>query len=93
LPVFEISLCLVRSLRAPLARLEAHDGSLATQTRRAGAGGQGQDPALEDRGRQRGRGPGGAAVAEAFGYVDANEIEESLAFVGRVLAMLWRLCR
>ena len=102
---FDVSLALVRSLRQPLARVETRDGSLATQVRRAAASvslnlSEGRRRAGRDR-IHLWRVAAGSAdevraalrVAEAFGYVEAEEIGEALGFIDRVLAMLWRLTR
>jgi len=102
---FEVSLQLVRSLRAILTRLETRDSSLATQIKRAAA----SVPLNLNEGRRRtGKDrlhfwkiAAGSAdevraalrVAEAFGYLDLDAIAEPLQFADRVLAMLWRLTR
>ncbi len=102
---FEISLCLVRSLRDVLARLETRDTSLTNQIKRAAA----SVPLNLNEGRRRtGKDrlhfwkiAAGSAdevraalrVAEAFGYLDEAAIAEPLQFADRVLAMLWRLTR
>jgi len=102
---FEISIVLIRSLRAALTRLATHDASLATQLRRAAA----SVPLNLNEGRRRTgkdrlhfwRIAAGSAdevraalrVAEAFGYLEPAAIEEPLQLVDRVLAMLWRLTR
>lgn len=102
---FEVSLQLVRSLRAVLTRLHTRDTSLATQIKRAAA----SVPLNLNEGRRRtGKDrihfwkiAAGSAdevraalrVAEAFGYLELDAIAEPLQFADRVLAMLWRLTR
>jgi four helix bundle protein len=100
---FDVSLQLVRSLRQPLKQVQAFDASLATQIRKAAA----SVPLNLNEGRRRRGGDrlhlwrvaAGSAdevracllVAQAWGYLEADALEEPLALLDRVLAMSWRL--
>ena len=101
----EVSLQLTRSVRTVLARLGTKDSSLTDQLRRATA----SVPLNLSEGRRRvgkdrlhlWRVAAGSAqevratlqVAEAFGYVDGEDVGEALGLVDRVLAMTWRMTR
>ncbi len=102
---FEVSLQMIRALGAPLTGVERRDPSLATQIRRAAAS---VSLNLAEGGRRRGKdrihlwrvASGSAAevraslrVAEAFGYLDVSQAEETLRLCDRVMAMLWVLTR
>ena len=99
----EVSLALIRSLRAPLARLVTHDSDLADQLRRAASSaalnlGEGRRRTGKDRAFHFRVAAGSASevrvalqVAAAWGYVDEQALAEPLALVDRVLAMTWRL--
>lgn len=100
---FDVSLQLVRSLRQPLKQVQACDASLATQIRKAAA----SVPLNFNEGRRRRGGDrrhlwriaAGSAdevracllVAQAWGYLEAEDLVEPLALLDRVLAMSWRL--
>jgi four helix bundle protein len=102
---FEVSLQLIASLRAPLSRLQTHDADLAGQLRRAAS----SVPLNLSEGRRRigkdrlhlWRVAAGSAdearaalrVAQAWGYVEDAVIQEPLALLDRLLAMLWRMTR
>jgi four helix bundle protein len=100
---FDVSLALLRSLRSLLDKIAQHDGNLASQIRRAAASvplnlregrcRKGRDRLHLWRVAQGSADEIAAAVkvAEAFGYVDADDIAEPLAFLDRLLAMCWRL--
>ncbi len=101
---FDVSLDLVRSLRAPLLVIGRHDRSLCDQLRRAASSvtlnvAEGNRRKGGDR-VQLFRVAAGSAkevdaalrvVAEAWDYVDAQDIAPALALCDRMLAMLWRL--
>lgn len=102
---FEISLQLISALRTSIERVQTHDAPLATQLRRAAS----SVPLNLSEGRRRvgkdrlhlWRIAAGSAdevraalrVALAWGYVDQAMVEEPLALLDRVLAMLWRMTR
>jgi four helix bundle protein len=100
---FEVSLELVRSLRAPLAALDQRDPPLAQQLRRAAASvplnlGEGRRRSGKDRvhlwrvaAGSAGEVLAGLRTAEAFGYLPPSSVASALALCDRVLAMLWRL--
>lgn len=101
----DVSLDLIRALRAPVEVLQQHDSSLAQQARRAAASialnlAEGRRRAGGDR-RHHFRIAAGSAdevraclrVAEAWGWVSPDSLQESLVLLDRVLAMLWRLTR
>ena len=99
----EVSLELVRSLRRPLRRLESRDPRLSRQLRDAASSvalnlAEGRRRAGKDR-RHLWRIAAGSAdevrtslrVAEAWGHLEAPELEEALELLDRLLAMTWRL--
>ena len=101
--VFDVSLELIRSLRELLARVRQSDGDLARQLRRAAAS---VLQNISEGNRRRGKDriylwevAAGSAdetrssllSAEAWGYLDAEDIAEPLELIDRILAMLWRL--
>ena len=101
----DVALELVRSLRAPIERIQSHDRSLADQLRRAASSiplnlAEGRRRNGKDR-RHLWRVAAGSAdetrscllVADAWGYVDAKDLSESLELADRVVAMCWRLTR
>ena len=101
----DVSLALVRSLRRPVERIQSHDRSLADQLRRAATSislnlAEGRRRTGKDR-RHLWRVAAGSAdetrscllVADAWGYVDAKDLSESLELADRVVAMCWRLTR
>ncbi len=98
-----ISLDIVRSVRAPLARLRRHDADLARQMRRAvnsiglnvseGERRVGRDAThlfniAAGSAKEAQR---GLLNAEAWGYLSAAEIEEPLRHLDRELGLLWGL--
>jgi four helix bundle protein len=100
---FELSLQLICALRAPLARLQQHDASLANQLCRAASSvslnlSEGRRRVGKDR-LHLWRIAAGSAdevraalrVAQAWGYIEQELVAESLALLDRVLAMLWRM--
>ena len=100
---FEISLQLIQSLRAPIARLKTHDSALATQLSRAANSvslnlNEGRRRIGKDR-LHLWRIAAGSAdevraslrVAAAWGYFEPDALEQPLALADRVLAMLWRM--
>jgi four helix bundle protein len=100
---FDVSVDLVRSLKEPVARIAQCDASLAGQIRRAAASTplnlrEGRRLAGGDR-QHHWRVAAGSAdevvaclrVAEAWGWLDAADIAESLARADRGLAMCWRM--
>jgi four helix bundle protein len=101
----DVSLDLVRSLRQPVTLLREHDAPLAQQLQRAAASvplnlAEGRRRSGRDRQHLFRVAAGSAAevraclqVAEAWGWMPAEAMAESLALVDRVLAMCWRLCR
>ncbi len=100
---YEISLLLARSLRLHLKRLRSCDPSLTTQLTRALASVplnliEGRSRVGKDRIHLFRIAEGSAAevracidTAEALGYIERDDLAESLAFVDRVQAMCWRL--
>ena len=99
----DVALQLVRNLRSPVERIQAHDRPLADQLRRAATSislnlAEGRRRAGKDQ-RYLWRVAAGSAdetrscllVASAWGYVDDAQIEEALDLADRILAMTWRL--
>jgi four helix bundle protein len=103
LHAFDVSIELIRRLREPLARIQAGDGDLASQIRRAASSvplnlAEGQRRAGRDRLHLFRVAAGSAAevraalvVAQAWGYVAEGDIAEGLALVDRLVAMTWRM--
>jgi four helix bundle protein len=99
----ELSLDVIRALRSALLRLKEADSDLARQLRRALASaalnlGEGRRRRGADRKYHYSVAAGSAdesvtclRVAEAFGYLALAEVEDALAILDRVLAILWRL--
>jgi len=100
---YEISLQLARSLRPHLRRLRSCDASLTNQLTRALSSiplnlSEGRRRVGKDRIQLFRIAAGSAAevracidTADALGYIERDGLAESLAFVGRVQAMCWRL--
>ncbi|HEV8323437.1 MAG TPA: four helix bundle protein [Myxococcota bacterium] len=103
LHAFEVSVALIRELRALVARLQTHDADLASQIRRAASSvplnvSEGRRRVGRDRAHVWRVAAGSAAevraallVAEAWGYLEASSLREPLALLDRLLAMLWRM--
>ena len=102
---FDVAVDLVRSLRDVVARVGQHDASLAGQIRRAAASAalnlrEGYRRVGRDR-QHHFRIAAGSTdevvaslrVAEAWGWVDAADIDAPLELADRVLAMCWRMTR
>lgn len=102
---YDVSLELVRALRAPLANLRTHDANLENQIRRAASSialnlAEGRRRTGKDRAHFFRIAAGSADevraalhVAEAWGYADHDQLERPLELLDRVLAMTWRLTR
>ncbi len=100
---FDISLQLIAALRTPIERLQQHDAPLANQLRRAASSvplnlSEGRRRVGKDRLHHWRIAAGSAdevraalAVALAWGYIESESINEPLALLDRVLAMLWRM--
>jgi four helix bundle protein len=100
---FDVSLQLVRSLRNVVEVIARHDAGLADQVRRAAASAPlnlsegwrrvGKDRHHHFRVAAGSTDEGVAAlrVAEAWGWVDAADIDAPLALADSVLAMCWRM--
>ncbi len=99
----EIALSMIGSLRAPLAKIARHDRDLEKQLRKAAASvalnlGEGRRRNGKDR-THLWRVAGGSAdetrvallIAEAWAYVDHEEIAEALELLDRLLAITWTL--
>jgi four helix bundle protein len=99
----ELSLDAIRALRPTLPRLKEADSDLARQLRRALASaslnlGEGRRRRGQDRKYHYGVAAGSAdesvtclRVAEAFGYLELEEVQDALVILDRILAILWRL--
>ena len=100
---FEVSLEMVRLLRDPIEHVAQRDSALAGQLRRAAASvplnlSEGRRRSGKDR-RHHWRVAAGSAeevtaclrVAEAWGYLDGEQVASPLSACDRVLAMTWRL--
>jgi four helix bundle protein len=99
----ELSLDAIRALRAGLPRIKKEDSELARQLRSALASvslnlGEGRRRRGTDRKYHYTVAAGSAdealtclRVAEAFGYLKLEEVQDVLAILDRVLAILWRL--
>jgi four helix bundle protein len=99
----ELSLDAIRSLRTALPGLKEADCDLARQLRRALASlalnlGEGRRRKGLDRTYHYSVAAGSAdeslvalRVAEAFGYLRLQEVEDALHLLDQVLAILWRL--
>ena len=99
----EVSLEAIHSLRVPLARIRSRNSKLHDQIERAAS----SVPMNLAEGRRRNgkdrihlwRVAAGSAdeirtalrVALAFGYVQKKEVEQTVALLDRVLAMIWRM--
>ena len=100
---FELALSLIRSLRAPLARIEQRDKGLAKQLREAAASvalnlAEGRRRAGKDRLHHFRIAAGSAEesraslrVADAWGYVAEEAVTESLQYIDSILAITWKL--
>lgn len=101
--VFDVSLQLIRCLPELLARVRVRDSDLARQLRRAAAS---VPQNISEGNRRRGKDRiylwqvaagstdevrSSLLIAEAWGYLDAEELVEPLELIERLLAMLWRL--
>ena len=99
----EISLRLIRSLRRPLVLIRKHDPKEHDDIRRA-AGSVAHN--LSEGRRRRGKDRihhwriaagsaeevgTGLRVAESWGFLTPEDIEESMSLVDRLLAMCWRM--
>ncbi len=99
------SVGIVRQLRPLVSRVRRHDSKLAAQLRDAGSSvalnlGEGNRRSGRDRGHLWRVASGSAEevrtalrVAEAWGYVDAQETASVLADIDELQAMLWKLTR
>ncbi len=98
-----LSITLARTLRPVAVGLEKHDRDLVKQLRRAASSvalnlSEGRKRPGRDR-LHLGRIASGSAdetricvhLAEAWGYVEAEEISESLQLLDQILAICWRL--
>ena len=103
--VLEVSIELIHLLRPLRCKLARHSKSLATQLERAASSiaanvSEGRRRAGKDR-LYHFRVAAGSAdetrthllVAHAWGYLESAEINESIALIDRILAMLYRLSR
>ena len=101
----DVSYSLIRTLRGPLTRVRSVDPDLYRQLRRAAASipmnlAEGASRCGKDR-RHHFRVARGSArevsaalrVAEAWGDLDAREIEAALDILDRLLGLLWGLTR
>ena len=99
----KVALELIRALKPVIQKIRQHDPSLATQITRAASSnagnlGEGRWRAGRDR-IHHFRVAGGSAgevevhlhVALAWGYVEASDLDESMALLDRELAMCWKL--
>jgi four helix bundle protein len=99
----EFSLDAIRTVRPALPRLKEADSDLARQLRRALASsalnlGEGRRRRGQDRKYHYSVAAGSAEesvtclrVAEAFGYLQLEEVQDVLAILDQGLAILWRL--
>ena len=100
---FEVAVELIAELRGVVALIVQHDRDLADQIKRAASSiplnlAEGSRRVGRDRGHCFRIASGSAAevraalaVAQAWGYVDAEAGAKATALLDRVLAMLWRL--
>ena len=100
---YEISLQLVRAVRAPLERIEKRDADLGRQMRRAASSAalnirEGNRRVGKDRLHSFRVAAGSAdevvaalEVAREWGYVDAASVAPALAAADRLLGILWAL--
>ncbi len=99
----EIALSMIGSLRDPLVKIARHDRDLEKQLRKAAASvalnlGEGRRRSGKDR-THLWRVAGGSAdetriallVAEAWAYVDHDDIAEALDLLDSLLAITWKL--
>ncbi len=99
----EIALSMIGSLRAPLTKIARHDRDLEKQLRKAAASvnlnlGEGRRRNGRDR-THSWRVAGGSAdetrvgllIAEAWAYVDHEEVAEALELLDSLLAITWKL--
>jgi len=101
----ERALALISLLRRVLARIAAKDPDLARQIRKAASSiplnlAEGRERVGRDRAHHYRIALGSTAevaaalaVAERWGYVEAEDLAEALVAIDRVRAMLWRLTR
>jgi len=100
----EVAIELCSALRRPLEILRQHDSELAKQTKDAANGialqlAEGRCRAGRDK-RHLFRVAFGSAgevetalrLAQAWGYLDTAQLGQAPALLGRLQAMLWRLC-
>jgi four helix bundle protein len=99
----ELSLDAIRALRPALPRLKEADSDLARQLRRSLSSaslnlGDGRRRRGQDRKYHYTVAAGSAdesvtclRVAEAFGYLELEEVKGALGLLDQVLAILWRL--
>ena len=99
----ELSIDLIRQLRAPVVQLRRRDPDLEKQIRRSASGislsvAEGQRRTGKDRLYHYRVAAGSAAethtalrVAEAWGYLEARLIEKPLSTLDRILGLLWGL--
>ena len=100
----DVSLQLIRSLRSPVEKIQAHDSALAIQIRKAASSislnlGEGRRRVGRDRTHHFRISAGSAGevkaallVAHAWGWIDDDaHMTDALALVERVAAMCWRL--
>jgi four helix bundle protein len=101
--VYEIALQMVRALRPAVERIRQHDRDLALQLKRAGSSvpgniAEGARRSGKDRVHHYRIAAGSAgeirshlAVALAWGDVDDASVQQPLALLDSILAILWRL--
>ncbi|HEV8324281.1 MAG TPA: four helix bundle protein [Myxococcota bacterium] len=100
---FDLSLQIVRSLKAPLAQLTLRDGALADQVRRSASSvplnlAEGRRRAGKDRLHSYRIAAGSAdevraalLVAAAWDWLDGASVAEPLRLLDHLLAILWKL--
>ncbi len=100
---FDLSVELIAALRPQLAQLTQHDRDLTDQIKRAASSiplnlQEGSRRVGRDRQHSFRIAAGSAAevraalaVAQAWGYADAQAFAQALALIDRILAMIWRL--
>ena len=100
-----LALALISLLRRILAKIAAKDPDLARQIRKAASSiplnlAEGRERAGRDKVHHYRIAFGSAAevaaalaVAENWGYVEAEDVVEALAAIDRIRAMCWRLTR
>jgi four helix bundle protein len=99
----EVALLMVSAARRPIEKLAMKDRSLADQLRRCSASvplniAEGRARVGKDRPQHYRTAAGSAAevtaclrVALGLGYLDSDEVADTLSYADRVRAMLWKL--